>query len=763
MSKATLTVTGMHCAGCVASVEKALCALPGVERAAVDLLGSRAEVEFRDGEADSTRFIAAIEALGYRARVREPSLRLPESELQESTRGLGPRFAYAAAAALASMVLSMPGMHAGHAVPGPFSFLVETLERVTHSVFPEVYEIPERSLRWILFAITFPVLVWSGSHFFTRSWRGLRHRTIDMDALVALGTATAFVWSAAVTILPDTVSALGLPEHVYYEAVPWVIALVTLGRFLEERAKRRATDAVTALATQLPRLARVVRGSSEVDVPLEQLVVGDRLRLRPGERVAVDGVVETGHSSVDESMLTGEPIPVEKTAGSQVRAGTLNTRGSLVYRATGVGEETALARIVRLLEDAMTSKPKIQRAADRVASIFVPIVLAIAFVTFFVWLVAGPGFAFALHAFVTVLIIACPCAMGLAVPAAVSVATGLAATRGVLIRNGSVLESAHRVNVVVLDKTGTITAGRPRVSELSVRASSAFPEEEVLALAGGLERASEHPLAEAILELAKAKGVQLAEAVGVETVPGGGIRGFAGGRRVRVGTSRFLEADGVEVEPLQTELDRLQETGSTVVLVGIDRFAEAAIAISDPLLEEAEGTVGALQRMGLSVVLLTGDSERPARLLARRAGIGDVIAEALPDMKLAHIRRLQEGGAVVAMVGDGVNDAPALAAADLGIAIGGGTDVAREASDMTLLSGRLSSLVFAIALSRRTIQIIGQNLAWAFGYNVLGIPLAAGALYPATGWLLSPGFASAAMALSSVSVVLNSLRLRSFR
>jgi Cu+-exporting ATPase len=551
---------------------------------------------------------------------------------------------------------------------------------------------------------------------------------------------------------------------VYYEAVPWVISLVTLGRLLEERAKRRAGEAVRQLAGRVPRTARILRGKEEVDVPLEEVVPGDRVRLRPGEKVPVDGTVESGFSSIDESMLTGESIPVEKTTESAVSAGTVNGRGTLTFRATQVGEDTALARIIRLLEEAMAAKPRIQRIADRVASVFVPVVLGVAVVTFAAWVLLGPGFAFGLHAFMTVLIIACPCAMGLAVPAAVSVATGLAARRGILIRNGTVLETAHRVDVIVLDKTGTVTAGRPVVEEIRLASGSdAGTEEEVLGLAVALERGSEHPLADAVIQFARSRNVVGPLATRVETIPGRGIRGDVGGNTVRVGTSRFLEEEGVETSAWSREIQQLEADGATVVLVAANGEARAALAIRDPILDGAVETVAELKRMGLTVVLLTGDRPRAAEAIGKRIGADQVIAEALPEDKVAHVERLRRDGAVVAMVGDGINDAPALSAADLGVAMGGGTDVAREAADVTLVGGRLSSLPSAVRLSRRAIRIIRQNLGWAFGYNALGIPLAAGVLYPVTGWLLSPVFASAAMALSSVSVVTNSLRLRAFK
>jgi Cu+-exporting ATPase len=774
-AKARLIVLGMHCASCVHNVERALRAVDGVTSASVDLMGGRAEVEFDDARGDVSQLIEAVKSAGFEARVHERAApgAVPDDGA-DSTARLGLRFAYSFVTAWAAMFLSMPLMHAtlgaspaeggapaSTGLPGAFGFLTEPIHRGTDLLFPGLASVPAPTLHWILFAITVPILLWSGSHFYVRTLRGIRRRVLDMDTLVAVGTGTAFLWSAAVTITPSRIAALGLPTHVYYEAIPWVISLVTLGRLLEERAKRRATEAVRRLAERAPQSACVIRNGRDVSVRVENVVVGDVLRLRAGERVPVDGEVLTGDTAIDESMLTGESMPVEKTLGDRVAAGTVNGTGTITFRTTGVGEDTAFGRILRLLEDAMAAKPRIQRIADRVAAVFVPTVLGIALLSLLAWTFLGRGFAFGLHTFVTVLIIACPCAMGLAVPAAVAVATGRAARLGILIRNGVVLETAHRVDRVVLDKTGTVTAGMPAVESLEITAG-ALPEEELLRLVASVEVGSDHPLAGAILEFARDRGIEPEEADRSVTRPGRGVLGRVADRPVHCGTAMFLEERGIDPSPLAEFASRLEEDGATPVLVAVDERAVAAFGVRDPAVPGVERVLAALRDLGLTVEVLTGDRTRPAAALGRRIGVDRIVAEALPEDKVHHVVTMREAGHVVAMVGDGINDAPALSAADLGIAMGGGTDVAREAADMILVGGRLESLPSAIRLSRRAIRIIRQNLAWAFGYNVIGIPLAAGVLYPWTGWLLSPVFASAAMAMSSVSVVTNSLRLRRF-
>ena len=775
MAQTTLTIRGMHCASCVGNVEKALCSVDGVAGAAVDLMGQRANVEFDAEAVEPARLIEAVAGAGFEASLRDSRGAAsagagasaapagPTDAAEADTPGaLGRRFAYTFTVAWVAMFLSMPLMADGSgAIPGIFGGVMAPLHALTRLLFPWLASVPPAVLRWALFGVTLPILLWSGRHFYVRTVRGLKHGTLDMDTLVAVGTGTAFVWSTVVTVAPAWIASLGVPADVYFEAIPWVISLVTLGKLLEERAKRRATEAVRALAERVPRTARVLRGGAEIEVPIEDVIVGDQLRLRAGEKIPVDGEVETGETSVDESMLTGESMPVPKGAGDRLSAGTINGNGSVTFVATGVGEDTAVRRVIRLLEDAMAAKPPIQRTADRVAAVFVPTVLVIAGVSLVAWTFLGAGFAFGIHAFMTVLIIACPCAMGLAVPAAVSVATGRAAGLGILIRNGVILETAHRVDLVILDKTGTVTQGKPAVESFT-RADGAPSEAELLGLTAAVEAGSDHPLADALVAFARSRGVEPAAAERVVTRPGRGVLGRVGERPVHCGTALFLEERGIDVAPLAGAVERMEAGGATPVLLAVDDTLAAAFAVHDPVVPGVENVIAELKAMGLGVELLTGDRERPAAAVAARLGIDRVSAEALPEDKVHRVRTAREAGAVVAMVGDGINDAPALSTADLGVAIGDGADVAREAADVTLVGGRLDALPDAIRLSRAAIRIIRQNLAWAFGYNIVGIPIAAGILYPWTGWLLSPVVASAAMALSSVSVVANSLRLLHF-
>ncbi len=765
MNRTSLDIAGMHCASCVAKVEKALAGLPGVDRASVNLLGKKASV-WHDGDAPAG-LVDAVRRAGFDAAVRDDADGRPVADtfalpLGEGT--LGVRFAITFAIAWAAMFLSMPLMHhdAG-AVPGAFGWVMAPLDVVTRALFPFLYDLSPSVLRWSLLIVTLPVLVGSGRHFFTRTLAGLRFLRFDMDSLVAIGTGTAFVYSAAVTLRPDAFLARGLPLDVYFEAVPWVLSLVTLGRLLEERAKRRAGEAVRALADRVPRTARLLRDGVETDVPIEEVRPGDIVVLRPGEKVPVDGDVESGTSALDESMLTGESLPVERGPGDGLAAGTVNGHGSLTFRATRVGSDTAVARIVALLDEAMAAKPDLQRTVDRVASVFVPAVLIVAALTFLGWWWFGPGLAFAVRTFVAVLIIACPCAMGLAVPAALAVATGRSASLGVLIRDGRVLETAHRIDTVVLDKTGTVTEGRPEVVAFHVLPGASLDAAEAVALAAALERRSEHPLAGAVVRYAEREGAPQRSAQTAFTQAGGGVFGKVENRKVRVGTAALLREKGADPGPLAETASAVEAKAGTPVLLAVDGEACGVFDVRDPLQSGAAAAVARLKAMGLAVVLLTGDRRRVADEVARELGVDEVRAEVSPQDKIEDVQARRARGRVVLMAGDGINDAPALAAADLGVAMGGGADVAREAADVTLVSGRLETLPVALMLFRVTVRVLRQNLAWAFGYNLVAIPLAAGLFYPWTGWLLAPVVASAAMALSSVSVVSNSLRLRGVR
>ena len=608
------------------------------------------------------------------------------------------------------------------------------------------------------------VQVWAGADIYRAAWAAARHRSTNMNTLVALGTGVAYAYSAFVTLWPATAERWGLPLHVYFETSLVILALVLAGRWMEAKAKKQTAAAITALVGLAPKTARVLRGGAEVDIPVEQVVVGDLVRVRPGEKVPVDGVVTDGATAVDESMLTGESLPVDKTTGDTVIGATINRTGSIMLRATAVGADTALAQIVRLVQDAQGAKVPLQRLADRVSAWFVPIVLLLAAGTFVAWAVLGPdtgGLTMAITTTIAVLIIACPCALGLATPAAVMVGTGRAAELGILVGNGDALETARRVTAVVLDKTGTITRGRPALTGITT--TRGWTPDDVLALVAAAETGSEHPVGEAIVAAAAARQLTLPALQAFDAVPGHGVDATIDDRRVLVGNAALMTARGVDIAALQPVAAAQAAAGRTPMFVAVDGAAAAVLSVADTVKPESAEAVAQLKALGVQVWMLTGDHPATAHAIAAQVGISRVLAEVLPADKAAKVRRLQEEGQVVAMVGDGINDAAALSAADVGIAIGTGADVAIAASDITLVGGDLRGIVSAIALSRRTVTTMKQGLGWAFGYNLLLIPVAAGALYWWNGLLLDPVLASAAMAMSSVSVLTNALRLRRFR
>jgi Cu+-exporting ATPase len=731
-------VKGMHCAGCVAKVERALRGVDGVDEANVNLATERATVWVHPGSAGLPAMRQAVEGVGY--TVPTEIVRTVESDRSDRAaraaedRRLRLKVCVGAALSLPVLIGSM------------------------HEIFwwaPAWLANP-----WLLWALTTPVQFWVGWQFHAGFIRELRHRSAGMDTLVSLGTNAAYFFSAAVTLWPHAFMAAGAMP--YFEASALLMTFLVTGRWLEARARGGTSEAIRRLIALAPRTARVVRDGSEGDVPIGDVVVGDLVRVRPGERVAVDGEIVEGASSVDESMLTGESLPVTKEPGSNVVGGSVNRTGSFTFRATRVGAATVLAQIIRLVEEAQGSKAPIQRLADRVASVFVPIVLVIAALTFVTWLGLGPSpaFVYALTNAVGVLVIACPCAMGLATPTAIMVGTGRGAELGVLVRNAGALELLQKASVVVFDKTGTLTTGRPIVTD--VIACPGVAPDEVLALAAAVEQGSEHPLGEAIVSHAKARGLAMPVVSGFSAVPGHGVEARASDGVVVVGSARLMAAQGIDVSRLEEQARGLASAGKSSVFVAFRGRAQGLAAVADTLKPEAPRAVAALRALGLEVVMLTGDGRLTAEAIGREAGIERVLAEVLPDRKAEEIKRLQSDGRVVAMVGDGINDAPALAQASVGIAMGSGTDVAIEAADVTLMRSDLNGVVTAVLLSRRTIQIIRENLAWAFGYNLLLVPVAAGALYPLWGITLSPILAGMAMALSSVSVVTNSLRLRRF-
>jgi Cu+-exporting ATPase len=746
-----LAVEGMHCASCVARVESGLAAVPGVTAASVNLASETALVRAFPGTASRRDLVAAVRRAGYEATpvtgaTREEEARRAERAREEAR--LGRRFWVALA----------------------FTAPLVVFEMIPHLFAPLGLHVAGWPILdpWIQLLLTTPVVLYSGQRFFRGAWKGLLHRSADMNTLIAVGTGVAYAYSAVTTAAPGVFRAAGIEPTVYFEAAATIVTLILLGTWLEARARGRTGEALRALLDLRPDTARIRRDGCEVDVPAEDVEPGDILVVRPGERIAVDGQVLEGRTTVDESMLTGESMPAEKGSGDIVVGGTMNRAGAIAFRATRVGSDTALARIVHLVKEAQGSKAPIQRLADTVAAWFVPIVIAIAIATFVVWFVVGPepSLAYAVVTAVAVLIIACPCALGLATPTAVMVGTGRGAEMGILIKDAESLQKAHALDTVVLDKTGTVTRGEPAVTD--VLPVAGVGERELLALAAAVERGSEHPLGEAIVRAAGDRGIEPLPATEFAALAGQGVGARIQGREVVIGTPRLLADRGIVLGDLGEEtagalVDRLAGEGKSPVLIAREGMLLGAIAVADTVQEGSREAVAALRGQGLDVVMLTGDNPRTADTIARQVGIDQVLAEVLPEEKEERIRALQAEGRVVAMVGDGVNDAPALVRADIGIAIGTGTDVAIEAGDITLIRPDLRCVVQAISLSRKTMRTIRQNLFWAFVYNVLGIPLAAGVFYPWTGLILAPWVGALAMVLSDVFVMGNSLRLRTVR
>jgi P-type Cu+ transporter len=743
--RVTLAVRGggTVCPTCLQTIEHVLEPMPGVVRVKTDVASERVTVDYEPGHVSAADFQSAVVRAGYRVAgvPASGSQEADDEEAAERRREIRD---------LSRRVLL------GAVLTAPVVVAVMAADLFDATWVPEWLR-----NRWIQLALTTPVMFYTGWPIHTVGWRTLIHRTAEMNTLITVGTTAAYAYSVVVTVAPGLLPAE--VREVYFEAVGVILTLILLGRLLEAKAKAGTGEAIRELVRLRPRTATVVREGTEREVPVEQVRVDDEVVVRPGERVAVDGEIVEGRSTIDESMVTGESIPVDKEPGDPVVGGTVNQTGSFRYRATAVGSETVLARIIRLVREAQASKAPIQRLADRLASYFVPAVMFVAVATFVVWFDVGPqpALTLGLVSAVAVLIIACPCALGLATPLSITVGTGKGAQAGVLIRSAEALETAHRIGTVVLDKTGTVTRGEPSLTD--VVPVGDLSEKELLRLAASAERVSEHPLGEAVVRGAADRGAALADPRDFDSVTGRGVRASVDGRVILVGSRRFLRETGVDVGPLEDAAGRLEQEGKTAIYVAADGRPAGVVAVADTPKEDAAAAVRALRKRGLEVVMITGDNRRTGEAIGRQVGMGRVLAEVLPQDKASEIRRLQAEGKVVAMVGDGINDAPALAQADVGIAIGTGTDVAIEAADVTLISGELREVSTAVDLSRATMRNIRQNLGFAFLYNVAGIPIAAGVLYPVIGVLLNPMIAAAAMALSSLSVVTNANRLRTFR
>ncbi|MDQ6635334.1 MAG: heavy metal translocating P-type ATPase [Gemmatimonadota bacterium] len=748
--KVVIPVTGMTCAACQSRVQRTLARMPGVADASVNLMMGNATVSYDPNAVKPEALVESIRATGYGAELPVAD-RTPFEEQAARDNAQAEEFHELRRKAIVSGVV------------GALTMLVSML-----------HQLPAQTINNILLVTTLAVMTWAGRHFYTRAWAAFRHHAADMNTLIAVGTGAAFLYSLVATVAPVLFIRSGLAPDVYYEAVVIIIALILTGNAFEARAKRQTSSALRTLASLQPKTARVARPANsseqEVDVPIDEVRAGDIVLVRPGERLPVDGGVISGESAIDESMLTGESLPVAKRAGDRVIGGTINRAGALRYRATTLGAASTLSQMVKLMRDAQGSRAPIQGLADRVSGIFVPVVISISILTFVVWFAAGDvvgmtgAIVRAFAAAVTVLIIACPCAMGLAVPTAVMVATGKGAELGILIKGGEALQEVGTVTTVALDKTGTVTEGRPTVTDVVIApgGGAALTAPELLALVASLEMMSEHPLADGIVRYAQERGLALESAEGFESLGGRGATGTVRGRALMVGNAALLNERGIDIARMQVRAEALAEEGKTPVYAAVDGTLAGLIAVADPIKATSREAIARLHAMGLEVVMLTGDNARTADAIARQAGIDRVIAGVLPEGKVDEIKRLQGEGRVVAMVGDGINDAAAMAQS-VGIALGTGTDIAIEAADVVLMRGDLRSVPQAIALSRRTMRTMKQNLFWAFVYNVIGIPVAAGVLYPALGVLLSPIVASAAMAFSSVSVVTNSLRLRRAR
>ncbi len=726
----------MHCASCVAVIERSLKKVDGVSNASVNLATEKATVSYDPQKVSDEKLASAVANVGYQALLNE-EMKSEDEEQKQKKKELNTL----RTKVITSLILG------GLILWGSFPGLMATAPMILQNF-------------WVQLLLALPVQFWAGWEFYRATISALKHRTANMDTLVAIGTSVAFGYSAFVTFFPGIVKSIGISPIPYFDTAAIIIGLILLGRYFEARAKAGTSEAIKKLMGLAPKTARVLRDGREIDISINEVVIGDIIRVRPGEKIPVDGVIVDGESSVDESMVTGESIPAEKNKGDTVVGATINKTGTFTFRATKVGADTMLAQIVKLVQEAQGSKAPIQRIADLISSYFVPIVLMLAIATFVVWYDFGsqPALLFAILNTVAVLIIACPCAMGLATPTAIMVGTGKGAEHGILIKDAESLETAHKVNAIIFDKTGTLTKGEPEVTDIVT--FDGMGQDEALRLATTLERGSEHSLAEAIAKSAEAKKLELKIAVKFQAIPGHGVEGVIDGKRIIFGNRKLMGKERISITSIQKKVEDLETEGKTVMILASAGKIVALIAVADMLKDSSRDAILALKKIGITPYMITGDNRRTAQAIAHKVGIENILAEVLPDQKEMEVRKLQSQGKIVAMVGDGINDAPALAAADVGIAMGSGTDVAIEAADITLVNKDLKSVVAAIMLSKKTMRTIKMNLVWAFGYNIILIPVAMGILYPFFHILLNPIFASVAMATSSISVVSNSLLLK---
>ncbi|MEA5472311.1 heavy metal translocating P-type ATPase [Spirulina sp. 06S082] len=740
-----LQLQGMSCAGCANNIEKAIQGVSGVNECNVNFALSRATVTYNHRATTLGTIQKAVEDAGYHAApLDEDGSEDTEKILREARQKKLTEKVIVGAIASFFLVFGSIPMMTGLQVP----FIPMWLHNP-----------------WLQLVVSLPIITWCGKDFFSGAWKSFTHRTADMNTLVSLGTGSAYLYSLFATFFADFFRDRGLTPDVYYEAAVVIITLILFGRLLENRARGKTSEAIRNLIGLQAKTARVIRAGKERDIAIKEVIIGDIIIVRPGEKIPVDGEIIAGTSAIDEAMITGESMPIQKQVGDEVIGATINKTGSFKFKASRIGKDTVLAQIVKLVQDAQGSKAPIQKLADRVTSWFVPTVMIIALITFILWFILTQNITFSLVAMVSVLIIACPCALGLATPTSIMVGTGKGAENGILIKGAESLELAHKLQSIVLDKTGTITQGKPSVTNyITVKGIAEGNEIDVLTLAAAVEKNSEHPLGQAVVEYTRSQGVKnLSDVTDFEAIAGMGVQGKVSGKWVRIGTQRWLKQLGIETEIFSDRAREWEAEAKTTAWIAIDEKIAGLLAIADSLKPSSIEVISTLRKMGLEVVMMTGDNAKTATAIARETGIQRIFAEVRPEQKADKIKELQAEGKIVAMVGDGINDAPALAQADVGLAIGTGTDVAISASDITLISGDLQGIVTAIQLSRATMNNIRQNLFFAYIYNVLGIPIAAGILYPFFGILLNPAIAGAAMAFSSVSVVTNALRLRNFK